>query len=163
MDFESRLQQAIQRGQDRQDRRNQEARRQALSAEELKQLHSRHRLTISEHIEACVGRLPQHFPGFQAETIYGERGWGAACSRDDLKLSRGGGRSNNFSRLELTVRPFAPIHVLELVGKGTIRNKEVFSRNFYEKLEDADVAKFLQLVDAWTLEFAELYAAQTST
>lgn len=160
MDFEKRLQEAIERGQRRHERTAQDAQRKALSLDELKQLHSRHRLKISEHIETCVGRLPQHFPGFQYETIYGDRGWGAGCSRDDLKLSRGGGRETNFSRIELTVRPFSSIQVVDLAGKGTIRNKEVFNRNFYEKIEDVDVAKFLELVDAWTLEFAELYAAR---
>jgi len=161
MDFEQRLQQAIQRGQSRQDLRAEEERRRALSAEELKQLHSSHRLKLSEHIEACVGRLPQHFPGFQYETIYGERGWGAACFRDDLRLSKGSGRTSNYSRVELTVRPFSSIHVLDLVAKATIRNKEVFNRNLYEKLEDVDLAKFLEMIDAWTLEFAELYAMRS--
>jgi len=28
-------------------------------------------------------------------------------------------------------------------------------------LADADPAKFLELIDAWTLEFAELYAARS--
>jgi len=160
MDFEKRLQQAIERGQRRHDQHAQEERQRALSGEELKQLHSSYRLKLSEHIEACVRRLPQHFPGFQFETIYGERGWGAGCSRDDLRLSKGGGRATNYSRIELTVRPYSSINVLDLAGKGTIRNKEVFTRNVYEKLEDVDIAKFLDLVDAWTLEFAELYAAR---
>lgn len=160
MDFEKRLHEAIQRGQRRLDQRAQEERRRALTAEELKQLHSSYRLKVCEHIEECVKRLPQHFPGFQYETIYGERGWGAACSRDDLRLSKGGGRANNYSRLELTVRPFSSINVLELAGKATIHNKELFNRNFYEKLEDVDVTKYLELVDAWTLEYAELYSAR---
>lgn len=160
MDFEQRLQKAIERGQRRHDQRAQEERQRAMSAEDLKQLHSSYRLTLSEHIEACVKRLPQHFPGFQYETIYGERGWGAACSRDDLQLSRGGGRATNYSRIELTVRPYTSINVLDLAGKATIRNKEVFNRNIYEKLEEVDVAKFLELIDAWTLEFAELYATR---
>lgn len=160
MDFEQRLQQAIERGQHRQAKQARDAERRALTVDELKQLHSRFRLTVSEHIERCVGKLPQHFPGFQVETIYGERGWGAACSRDDLRLSRGGGRDTDFSRLELTVRPFSSIHVLELAGKGTIRNKELFNRTYFEKLEEVDERKFLDLVDAWTLEYAELYAAR---
>ena len=87
-------------------------------------------------------------------------GAGAPPSRDDLRLSKGGGRSTNYSRIELTVRPYSSINVLDLAGKATIRNKEVFNRNIYEKLEEVDVAKFLELVDAWTLEFAELYAAR---
>lgn len=160
MDFDERLQQAIQRGQRRHSELAQDARKRALTEDELKQLHSKYRLTICEHIEHCLGQLPHHFPGFQYETIYGERGWGGACSRDDLTLSRGAGRQSTFTRIELTVRPFSSIHVLDLAGKATIRNKEIFNRNMFEKIEDADPARYNDLVDAWTLEFAEIYAAR---
>ena len=72
----------------------------------------------------------------------------------------GGKRNNDYSRLEMTIRPFGSHHVVELVAKGTIRNKEVFNRNYYEKIEDADSAKFAELIDFWVLEYAELYAAK---
>jgi hypothetical protein len=49
---------------------------------------------------------------------------------------------------------------VELSGKGTIRNKEAFTRTYFEKIEDADPQKFLQLIDAWVLEYAEMYASQ---
>jgi hypothetical protein len=51
--------------------------------------------------------------------------------------------------------------VLDLAAKGTIRNREVFNRNYFEELATADEAKFNELIDAWVLEYAELYAART--
>ena len=74
-------------------------------------------------------------------------------------MARGGKRGSDYSRLELTIRPYSHLHVLELTSRGTIRNKEVFNRSHYEPIEDADPAKFAELVDLWVLEFAELYAA----
>jgi hypothetical protein len=159
-DFDSRLKQAIERGKDRSERQARQEAAQALSEEELRRLHSQYRLQISEHIESCLHRLPNHFPGFRFETIFGERGWGAACSRDDLDFSSGR-RATAYSRLEITVRPYnATYRVLDLAAKGTIHNKEAFSRNYYEKLDDAQLSKFLELVDVWSLEYAEMYAAR---
>jgi hypothetical protein len=132
-----------------------------LSEEELKSLHTKYRLQLSEHIERCVLSLPHHFPGFKRETIYGERGWGVGCSRDDVGRGEGGRAANYYSRLEMTIRPFSSLHVLELVAKGTIRNKEVFSRSHFEKLDDADAETFRELIDVWVLEYAELYASRS--
>jgi hypothetical protein len=159
MEFDDRLRQAIDRGQRRGEARAQEARRQAMTEEECRRLHSAYRLQISEHIEACLARLPNYFPGFEYETVYGERGWGGACKRDDLRLGPGS-RGTDYSRLEITVRPYSSLHVLELAGKGTIQNREVYARNYFEKLDEVDIDKFLQLVDAWVLEYAEMYAAK---
>ncbi len=159
MDFDERLQRAVQRGKRRQESHAEEARAQALSAEELKRLHSKYRLEVSEHIEACLKRLEAHFPGFQHETIFGDRGWGAACSRDDLKLESGGRRSNQFSRLEVTVRPHSEYQVLDIQSKGTIRNRELFQRRHYEPIAEADPAQFCERIDGWIVEFAELFAA----
>lgn len=159
--FEERLQRAIERGENRAAANEQAERAKAMSDEELKNLHSGYRLKLSDHIEECVGRLPGHFPGFQVKTIYGEKGWGASCSRDDFAGGRGrGGRSSEYSRLEMTVRPFSKLHVLELFAKGTIRNKEVFNRSHFKKLAEVEEPEFLRLVDVWVLEFAELYAAK---
>ena len=160
MDFEQRLQKAIQRGQRRGDERSEQAQQQQLSEEELKRLHVQYRLQLSEHIERCLQRLLQHFPGFEFETIYGERGWGAACRRDDIRMS-GGRRNNDYSRLEMTVRPRSSTQVVEITAKATIRNKEIFNRTHYEKIEEANPAKFVELVDIWVLEYAELYAASS--
>jgi hypothetical protein len=158
-DFEERLQRAIQRGQRRSDSAQQAARAEALSEDELRRRHGQFRLQFSEHIEQCIKKLPQFFPGFQYETIFGERGWGAACSRDDVRM-QAGRRGSDYSRLELTVRPFSTYHVVDLVAKGTIRNKEVFNRTYYEKIAETDAQKFIELIDVWVLEFAELYAAK---
>lgn len=158
-DFEQRLQRAIERGKTNREAAAAAARAEALSEEELRRLHSQYRLELSEHIETCLRKLPQFFPGFQYETLFGERGWGAACSRDDVRLDAGR-RGSDYSRLEVTVRPFTSYGVLDLVAKGTIRNKEVFNRNHYEELARADVKKFAELVDLWIVEFAELYSAK---
>ena len=159
-DFDERLERAIQRGQRRSDAKQREAQARQLSDEELKRLHSQYRLKVSEHIESCLKRLPNHFPGFTLETLFGDRGWGAACSRDDIRMAEGGRRANDYSRLEMSVRPFSSYHVLELTAKGTVRNKEIFSRTYFEKLDDVDLEKFLELVDIWCLEYAELYATK---
>lgn len=159
MDFSERLEKAIQRGQRTQDAAERARAEAALGEEELRRLHSQYRLELSEHIDQCVRQLPRHFPGFRHETLVGTGGWGAAISRDDLAFE-GGKRQNVFSRLELVVRPFAASRVLELVAKGTIRNKEVFHRSQYQMLGHVDIASFRDLVDRWILEYAELYAAK---
>ena len=162
MNFEERLQKAIDRGTDRRNQQTDQAESAALSEEELKRLHSSQRLELSEHIEQCTAQVVNHFPGFQSETIYGDRGWGVAISRDDFNVSKRGERDNSYSRLEMTIRPFASYHVVDLAAKGTIRNKEVFNRNHFEKIQDVDIATFRELIDAWVLEFAELYAASST-
>jgi hypothetical protein len=157
--FEDRLSKAIERGQTRNAAREHAERLKQLTAEELKQLHTRYRLHFSEHIEQCVRRLPQHFPGFQCETVFGERGWGVACSRDDLVPGPAGRRMSSYSRLEMTIRPYSPALVVELAAKGTIRNKEIFNRQHFELVNEVDEDTFLNLIDAWVLEYAEQYAA----
>ena len=159
MDFQQRLEKAVQRGQKRSQARSAADRAKALSAEELKRLHSQYRLSLSDHIEQCIAALPNHFPGFQVETLYGDAGWGAAVKRDDMGRKSGGGRANFYSRLEVTVRPVSDAFVLELSAKGTIRNKEVFNRSHFEKLADVDMDTFAELADLWILEYAELFAA----
>ena len=160
MDFDQRLQEAIERGQRRLENRQAEHAKAQLTEEEYKRLFSEWRLKLAERIEACIQRLPNHFPGFRFETMFGDRGWGAACFRDDLRLQRGT-RAHEYSRLEVTVRPYsATLHVIELAAKGTVRNKEVFTRSYFEPLDEIDSEKFLQFIDLWVLEYAELYAAQ---
>ena len=156
--FHERLEKAIHRGHQTLDVRQREQAEAAIGEEELKRLHTRYRLELSEHIEECIRQMPQHFPGFRYESLASERGWGAAISRDDLAIS-GRRRDNYFSRLEMAVRPFSSLHVLELNAKGTIRNKEIYNRTQFQMLAEADVDTFRELVDRWILEFAELYSA----
>ncbi len=158
MDFEDRLKKAVERGRQRGEQASHEQAQAQLSAEELKRMHSSHRLSLSDYIESCIKQVPQHFPGFSTETVYGDRGWGAACSRDDVRMSRGR-RTNFYSRIELTIRPYSQLNVVELAGKATVYNREIYNRRFYQELPEVDENEFRQRIDAWVLEFAELYAA----
>ena len=157
--FEERLKKAIQRGHRRGDAQAREAAERAMSEDELRRLHSQYRLQLSEHIESCIGKLPAHFPGFEVEMIYGERGWGAACRRDDVNVVKRRRRENLYSRLEIIVRPYNSLSVLDIAAKGTVHNRELFNRQHYTPLAEVDIEPFLQLVDTWALEFAELYSA----
>jgi hypothetical protein len=158
-DFEKRLEKAIRRGQRTSDARMRAETEKAVSEQELRRLHTQYRLTLSEHVEGCLKRLGQQLPGFRFETVVSERGWGAAVSRDDVGVEAGR-RRNFYSRLELAIRPLSEYFVLELTGKGTIRNREHFNRSHYERLADVDLDSFVELIDHWVLEYAELYAAK---
>ncbi len=159
MDFQERLEKAIQRGQTAGTARARAEAEQALSEKELQRLHSQYRLGLSERIERCLGQLVDRFPGFRFETIVDERGWGAAISREDLRL-QAGRRDRCFSRLEMVVRPVSASFVLELAAKATVCNRELFRRSHYERLSEVAPAAFDEMVDLWTLEYAERYAAE---
>jgi len=159
-DFEKRLEKAIQRGQRAGRIRAQAEAEQALSEQELRRRHSQYRLDLTEHIEEVLRQLTDHLPGFRFATVASDRGWGAAISRDDFARSSGPGRSTSFSRLELAVRPISELYVLELVAKGTVKNREVFNRSHYQQLADVDLAAFRKLIDVWALEYAEIYSSK---
>ncbi len=159
-DFTSRLESAIERGRRRGEHQASEERRKELSEEDLKRLHTSYRLSLSEQIEMAVHRVAEHFPGFRTEAIFGEEGWGEACYRDDLRIESGR-RSNLYSRLELVIRPYSDLRVLDLKGKGTVMNREIFNRAHYAKIQDVDPDEFSQLIDTWAIEYAELYAAKS--
>jgi len=158
MDFQQRLAKAIERGQLRGDQRARAKAEKELNEKELARLHSQYRLELSEHIEKCLKQLADNFPGFRFETIVGERGWGAKLRRDDLSL-KNGRRDNLFSQLQIVVRPASEYHVLDLAAKATVRNKELFNRNHYQRLTDVDPTSFNEMVDLWVLEYAEVFAA----
>lgn len=157
-EFEERLQRAIQRGEKRNESKRQAAEQAAMSEEQCRELHQQLRLKVSDYIGQCLQKLPNYFPGFQYETLFGDKGWGGACVRDDLDLT-GGKRRNLYSRLEMAVRPYSSVHVLELTAKATIRNKELFNRSHYEKLAEVNEEDFRELVDLWIVEYAEQYSA----
>jgi len=161
MDFEKRLERAIVRGRQSKDAKGRQKPEQALREEEMKTLHSKCRLDLSDHVEKCLRQLCDHFPGFQYQTVVGENGWGAKVSRDDLNLGKSGQAESQYSRLEMLVRPFGSAHIVELMAKGTIRNKEIFHRTHYQFLNQIDLDSFSELVDLWVLEFAEQFAART--
>jgi len=157
MDFKERLHRAAERGQQAKESQAAEATAKAMSEEECRRLHSQCRRELTDHIESCLRQLADNFPGFDFETIVDDKGWGAAIRRDDLSLNAGK-RDNLFSRLAMTISPFSKYKVLDLQAKGAVRNKENFSRSHYELLKDADLDAFRQLIERWTLDYAEHYA-----
>ena len=161
MDFDKRLQRAIQRGQHARDAEGQRQAEKAVTEEELRDLHSRCRIDFSEHIEKCLNQLADHFLGFQFQTIVSEDGWGAKVSRDDVDVGPGRPVRSVYSRLEMVIRPFSSTHIVELAVKGTIRNKEVLQRTHFQFLSELDVDSFSELIDLWVLEYAEQYSART--
>lgn len=159
MDFEKRLEKAIERGQRRSAARSEAEARRALSEEELRRLHTKYRLELSEYVADGLKKLAGHFPGFQFQEVVRDRGWGAAVRRDDVEIDRHH-RSNLFSQLELLITPFGKYQVLEMVAKGTIRNKELFNRTFYQRLDQADPSSFTEMIDLWIIEYAEQFAGR---
>ena len=159
MDFQERLERAIERGRRRGSDQAEEAARAAMSEKELQRLHSQARLELCEHIERCLRQLADRFPGFRFETIVDHRGWGAAIARDDLRLRRAQPRTSCFSRLEMLITPITAAQVLELLAKGTVCNREIFSRTHYQLLSEMHLPVFTNMIDLWVLEFAERYAA----
>jgi hypothetical protein len=157
MDFKERLQRAAQRGERARDAELSAAENQALSEEQCRRLHAKHRLPLSEHIERCLRELADRFPGFEVQPIVDESGWGAVARRDDVDLGSGR-RGNAFSRLQIVVSQYNKYHVLDLAAKGTVRNKETFSRNHYQRLPDIDEENFRELVELWVLDYAEMFA-----
>jgi hypothetical protein len=158
MDFRERLQRATERGQRAKDAEAHAAAAKALSEEECRRLHSNFRLALSDYIEKCLHELSDNFPGFHVETIVDESGWGSVAVRDDVGLSNR--RSDNFfSRLRIVVGPYSKYHVLDVTAKGTIRNKEVFSRNHHQRLDEVDLDRFRELIEIWVLDYAEQFAA----
>ena len=159
-DFESRLESAISRGQRRADVKATQQRKSELSADELRRLHTSCRLSLSDRIETAINRVADHFPGFQIESLFGEVGWGSACFRDDLRIISGQ-RTNQYSRLEMVIRPHTDLNVLDLKGKGTVMNRELFNRSRYVAVGEVEVEDFEQMIDVWAIEYAEVYAAKS--
>ncbi|MGD0382987.1 MAG: hypothetical protein ABSA77_05655 [Thermoguttaceae bacterium] len=159
MEFQQRLQKAIERGQRAGIARAQAERDRTVNEKELQRLHTLYRLELSERIERCLKNVAEQFPGFQFESIVDERGWGGAISRDDLRMNSSG-RTTGYSRLEMLIRPFSSSQVLELTSKATVMNREVFHRSHYHGLADADLISFNEMIDNWALEFAEQYAGK---
>ena len=161
MDFNQRLERAIERGQRTRSAEDRERAERAMTEDEYKNLHSKARLELSEHIEACLRKLADFFPGFDFESLVGPDGWGARISRDDLGPGGGRGLDRFYSRLEMVIRPYSPSHIVELVSRGTIRNKEVLSRAHFHMLSEFDRDVFTDVIDQWVLEYAEKFSART--
>ena len=157
-EFDEKLKQAAARGANRANHSQTEAERKRVDTEVFRSFHGKSRLELSDRIETVIKKIADLFPGFQFTTVFGDAGWGAACIRDDLIMERGQ-RKNKYSRFEMAVRPVNEFFILDLQAKGTISNRELMTRSFYQPLGEVDLSKFRELVDAWALTYAELYAA----
>lgn len=155
MDFEKRLQKAIQRGQQARAAKDEQQQSHVVTEEELRNLHGRYRLDLTDHIEKCLSKLADHFPGFDYQTVIGEDGWGARITRDDIDVRL---RKNLYSRFEMVIQPFSTAHIISLSAKGTIRNKEILNRSHFQFITEVDLTSFTELIDLWVLEFAEKFA-----
>ena len=160
MNFEDQLEKAIQRGQQRNLKREQDRKQRSLDAVDIKQRHSEFRLRLSDHIESTLKQLAERFPGFDYEIIYGTKGWGGAIHRTDLTRGPDGRAGSFFSRLELSVRPLNDYHVVNIAGKGTIADKELFSWNHFEDIAEAKIETFEQKLSDWMIQFAEQFASR---
>ena len=160
MDFEDQLEKAIQRGQQRITKREQDLKKKSLNADEMKHKHNDFRLHLSEHIEKTLKSLAERFPGFEYEIIYGTKGWGGAIHRQDLTRGRDGRAGSFFSRIELSVRPHNDYNVVNIAGKGTIADKELFSWNHFEDIDEATFEAFEEKLNNWMIQFAEQFAAR---
>lgn len=159
MDFKQRLERAIERGQRKRSADDRERAERAMTEDEFKNLHSKARLELSERIETCLRKLPEYFPGFDFESLVGVDGWGAKISRDDIASSGGKGLTRLYSRLEMVIRPYSATHIVELIARGAVRNKEVLSRTHFQMLTQLDLDAFGDLIDQWVLEYAEKFSA----
>ncbi len=157
MDFSARLQKAVERGRQQADAAARDQLRSQLTEEELKTRHAQARVELSDHIETCLQQVARQFPGFDFQTVVNPEGFGARISRDNIR-GRRGNLAREYSHLELIVRSFSTGHVLEVVCRGAISNKEVMNRSQFQQLSELDLDTFRHLVDQWVLEYAEKYA-----
>ncbi|MEZ6094653.1 MAG: hypothetical protein R3C03_10520 [Pirellulaceae bacterium] len=155
MSFEEQIRNAINRGKQRGDQQREAERAAEMSLEERKNLHGRYRLNLCDHIEKNLEQVTHMIPGFKYETVYGDRGWGGAISRDDVL--RGG---TFYSRLEITVRPLTEQNLLTIIGRGTVRNKEVFNWNHFAEIQEVDDETFQKQVDLWIIQYVEMFSGK---
>lgn len=160
MDFDDQLDKAIQRGQQRSVKRLQDQKKKSLDAEDIKRRHDGFRLHLSEYIETSLKRLADRFPGFEYEIVYGSKGWGGSIHRHDLTRGPDGKAGSFFSRLELSVRSLNSFNVVNIVGKGTIADKELFSWNHFKDIEDATFEEFEDKLNNWMIQYVEQFAAR---
>ncbi len=160
MGLDDQLEKAILRGKERNANRLDLEKQKLLTAEEIRNRHNLFRLNLSDYIEESLRKLAQHLPGFEYETIYGERGWGGALYREDLTMGAKGRAGAFFSRVEITVRPQNEFNVVNIAGKGTVKDKEIFTWNHFKDISEATDEEFKQTIDSWIIQYAEQFAAR---
>ena len=68
----------------------------------------------------------------------------------------------NLDRLGELFPDGGEVTVEDLVAKGAVRNRENFSRKHFQHLKDVDLDTFRGLIEQWTLDYAEHYAAASA-
>ncbi|HET6426637.1 MAG TPA: hypothetical protein VFG20_23295 [Planctomycetaceae bacterium] len=159
MDFNERLQRAVERGQSRRDAELRAQSQALLTEEQFRALHSQARLELSDHLEAALQQLADTFPGFTYQTVATPEGFGAKISRNDLRSRPGKPIGQEYSHLELIIRSYSSGHLLEIGCRGAIANKEVLQRSHFQMLNRLDIDTFRETIDHWILEYAEKFAA----
>ncbi|MDZ4684471.1 MAG: hypothetical protein SH850_05230 [Planctomycetaceae bacterium] len=159
MDFGERLQRAVERGKQRRLATDRQQELALLTEEESKALHAQARVSLADHLEACLKHIADQFPGFDFQTVVTPDGFGAKISRDDLRRRSGRDMAHEYSHLEIIIRSYSSGRLLEIICRGAIGNKEVLSRSFYQPLQQLDLDVFQGQVDQWVLEYAEKFAA----
>ncbi len=159
MDFQERLQRAVERGHSRRDAELKAQSQALMTEEQFRALHSQARLELSDHLEVALQKLADTFPGFEFQTVATPEGFGAKITRDDLRSRGGKPLTHEYSHLELIIRSYSPRHLLEIGCRGAIANKEVLQRSQFQLLNRLDMDTFREQMDHWILEYAEKFAA----
>lgn len=157
MDLEKRIKDAIDRGHQRP---TAEKGSEGPTPEQLKNRHNEYRLEMSSYIESVLAQIVDQLPGFNQETLFGEKGWGAAIHRDDLVLNKAT-RRNDYSRLEIFVRPMNEYFVVDLASKATVRNREIWNRSVFKPVMEADMDAMKEQVNLWAVQYVEAYVAES--
>ena len=157
-EFSKRLESAIERGKQVANQKADDQRQREQTEEELRDRHTELRLVLCEKIEKTINSLADHFTGFRSESVYDEDGWGSAAFRENLHIADGK-RMTKFSRFELVVRPCTELLVLDIKAKATVNSREVFNRSHYCKVAEVELADFERCIEAWSIQFAEIFAA----
>ncbi len=159
--FEERLSQAIQRGNRQREEAGSQRARAARTDEDYRQQHGALRIELSDQIETAIRKMVKHFPGFNFRTVISPDGWGAHASRDDVSGTTRRDVTQLYSYLEILVRPYnSSARIIDLVVRGTIRNKEILRKNEFNLLDEANTEQLKNIIDQWVVQYAERYAAQ---
>ena len=79
MEFEDKLQRAIQRGQERTSARANAQKKVEASKEDIRNRHNEFRLNLSDHIEACLKKVGTAFSGLRLRNDLRHKGLGGSC------------------------------------------------------------------------------------
>lgn len=161
--FRDRLRKAMRAGADAQAEREADERHARQHEHKLRGLYDRYEDQLCDHIQSCLKELCGEWPGFRLGPAGMQKGRGYAISRDDRGRSPGGRVDRRYSRLEIAVRPYSRHQFLEVLAKGTVRNKEVFRRGDDDRVETADSGLLKKFIERVVLEFARRYAEGQST